>query len=95
MFLHYSLFHRLTIDPCGQCWGNTSVMVKLIDHPDLATITPAASTATIQIEIRQMDDAPNIFLFSSDNELLLHPDPTEPVLVCEQIKYLHSFVTIL
>ena len=45
----YSIFTRLTIDPCGQCWGNISVIVQLIDDPNLATITPATLMVAVDV----------------------------------------------
>jgi len=72
---------RITITPQLHSSGKFDVEVILIDVPTYDDILPAQSTAKITIDIKPLQDAPTIHMFTPNGFYMLQPDPAIPVVV--------------
>ncbi|KAK3612515.1 hypothetical protein CHS0354_024486 [Potamilus streckersoni] len=83
---------RFTYIPCKDCSGNVTFGIILEDHPSAVDIPSARSTDLLTVEVQEENDPPTVFLFDTDGQNMLHPDPTEPVIkFYEQLKVNESF----
>ena len=73
--------YRLTISLCPHCFGTCTVNFSLEDIPPNEDIMPSRATYSIDINVLSANDPPVINAFSKNGTVILHNDPTEPILV--------------
>lgn len=77
--------YRLTVSLCPNCFGTSTINFTLEDIPSYEDIVPALATYSIDINVLTENDPPIINAFSKNGTVILHNDPTEPILVSNRI----------
>ncbi|WAR05119.1 hypothetical protein MAR_020488, partial [Mya arenaria] len=80
-FVELNISGLLRIEPCVNCYGQTTLDIDLVDIPAFDEILPAKSTGKVEINVVEINDPPTALLYSMDGQYLLESDPTEPVIV--------------